>query len=665
MSNRICCLIESASLTWKKIVILISHRLDTLCMDGSRIKDFARYLPFILIICSIGGLLFGGIVLCRWDYSIRGLAVAIPFFIAALSVVLIYRYPLKQETRPVIFQIKMRTTLILYALLYVVSSILLVLKVDRIWYLLVVMGLYCLVMMQIFSKNLSIRSILCEITLIMANIIYGITFSYPIFFRTTDVMSHIFLAKVTYLSGHVIPLDLDVSYSPFPLYHIFIAECSHLMNLPIQETLFLVTCPMYVIVILFLYKIILAFLKDPQVALLTCLLYSMSNVVLAHGIEMVTSVTAYIGFVILLYLIFKSGNSENHKSIFQCLALILVISIMFVHQVSIAQIVSLLLLFMAIEYISSERKYFSTIYIQFIVVLFLAYWTLCASNFIEYLAGPRLDIDPFNLGFKNTVLQDPTMSTTDIAIAYLYNNIDLSIFAVFAVIGICYMLWKQKPKYLIVIGFFSLVTLALYLPTPLSTTEVVAHLFRIDRFQLLISPVMAFAMAYGLQVVVAYTRKNQDYSRWINPVLSTTIVLFMIFSLSGVVLTDSTGQRLYFTSGELNGFNFVLDTVPYGSQLKSDYCSSRFFIQPYFSLTDKLGLPYYHSSMLQGIESQKRTNQYIIIRDSEFHNGGLRLGSQDSQYIYPPTTDNVLKLNRYMNSGNIIFSNDEIYISYQ
>jgi len=626
-------------------------------MNGLNTKKFAEYLPFILIITSIGGILMGGFYLSRWDYSIRGLAIAIPFIVAAVLLNRIFKSGLDWENYNILFQLKPRTTLVLFSIFYTISIILLILKIDRLWYFLIIVGLYSLVMIQIFSKNHPISSMLGEICLIMVNVIYGVTFSYPIFFRTSDVMSHIFLAKVTFLSGHVIPLDLSAFYSPFPLYHIFIAECSNLLNLPIQETLFLITCPIYVVLILFLYKLFEMLSNDSQVSILACLFYSISNIVLTRGIEMVTSVTAFIGFVILLYLIFKLSKSENHKFSFQCLAFIIIVFLIFVHQVSILQIAILMVILTILEYFFAEKRYFSTSFILFTVVFFLAYWVFYAFNFIRSFVLTRLDVNLIDLGTKNTIIQDPTMSQNTVAILYLYNNIDITIIAFFAIIGIGFILWRQKPKYLAVIGLFSLVTLVLYLPTPLSTTEVVSHLFRIDRFMILLSPFIAFVMAYGLTVLINFLQKNQYYKKIGHTLIILTILIFILSSLSSVILTDSLDHRLYFNSEELNGFNFILDFVPYGSSLQSDYYTSRFFIQEHFSLTDELKLPYYNSGMLEKIENQPEDCDYTIIRESAFKEGGLELGSIGLVYNFLPTLINEIKLANYENNRNKIYSN--------
>ncbi|WAI00854.1 glycosyltransferase family protein [Methanogenium organophilum] len=631
-------------------------------MDSSHIKKFAGHLPLILVAISIAGLLLGGLVFSRWDYSIRGLAVAIPFGIAAVFLHqlftkngdCIHAADISKISQSVLFKI--------YALLFIVSLMILVLGIERHIYLVSILGLYTIILVQIVSQKCRVGIVLGETIFTMLNVIYGVTFSYPLYFSTTDVMSHIFMAKVTLLSGHTIPLDLQATYSPFPLYHIFIAACSNLLNLPIQETLFLVTSLLFALTILFIFCIFRFLTSDDRLPLLTCLFYSMTSVVVLEGIQTITRSFAYIGFVILLYLIFKQGGTEKDKRVFQGLAILMVLFIIFVHQVSIAQIVILLLIFMVVEYFFTERTFFSTHFMQFIIVLFLGYWLFAATNFLNWLTNARMNLNFFDIGTKHTVLTDPAMSQENAALIFLNNNLDISIFTVFAIIGIGYMLWRQKPKYLTVIGLFSLITIVLYLPNPIFTSETIVHLFRLDRFWILISPFMAFSMACGLMVLMTYSQGSRSHRKIAYSLIFFAVFLFMVASLYGVVIPDSSDQRRYFYSEELDGFNFILDKVPYGSNLGSDYQTSRFFIQDYCSLSDTFELPYYDSTMLNRFYSRNNSHDYSIIRERAFLESGIIITDINYRYIYHPTAENALELTRYVNRNDLIYSNGNISV---
>ncbi|NVO66058.1 hypothetical protein [Methanofollis tationis] len=633
-------------------------------MDSSSLKRFAEYLPFLISLAVIGGILFGGIVISRWDYSVRGLSIAIPFVIAAAVLAYLFRHPQEIGDDGPLFGVSRFTLYRLYAVVYMVSIVLLIAGFDRHYYLVMLIGLFLILFVGIFSRTVSVPLTLCGIILTMMNIIYGITCAYPLFFSTTDVMGHIFMASVTYLSGHGIPVDLSPSYASFPLYHIFIAESAHILNLPIQQALFLVTCPAYALSVVFIYLIFTRITGNPRLSLFTCLVFSMTGVVLSEGVQMITRSAAFVGFVILLHLIFRMEAKNGNRQIFQGLAVILALFIILVHQVSIILIVILLFTLMICEYIVRDRKYISTIFVLYICVLFLGYWGYSALQFLAWFGRARWNIDFFEFEIKHTVLSDPTMDQTQVVLIYLYNNIPTSIFAAFAVTGAVYLIWRQKPKYLAVFGLFSLITLILYLPNPLFASETFAHLFRIDRFRILLSPIMTLAMASGFLLIYSHRGKRDVGKRIVRSILLIVFVCFAFFSLGTVVLTEDPGtQRLYFTSEEHTGFDFVFQSVPYGSALYSDYYTKRYFIQKKTDITEEFGLPYYQSGPLPGAIAIPRMEGYTILRNKQLLEYNLIFEENNARYSFRPTEKNIQLLSLSTDAANGVYSTGglEIY----
>jgi len=638
----------------------------TVCfdVDSFSLKRFAEELPFLLSIAGLGGFLFGGIIISRWYYSVRGLSIAIPFVIAAVVLRSIFRHPQGIRDDEPVLHVSRSTLHRLYAVTYMASIILLIAGFDRQYYLTTVIGLFLILFIGIFSRTVSIPLTLCGIILTTMNIIYGITLSYQLFFSTTDVMGHIFMASVTYLSGHSIPVDLSPSYSSFPLYHIFIAQSAHVLNLPVQQSLFLVTCPIYAVTVVFIYQIFASVTGNPRLSLFACLVFSMTGVVLSEGVQMITRSSAFVGFVVLLYLLFKMGTLNENRQIFQGLAVIMAVFIILVHQVSIILIVILLFILMICEYIVADQKYLSTIFVLYICVLFLGYWGYSALQFLAWFGRSRWNIDFFEFEVKHTVLSDPTMGQDQVVLTYLYNNIPTSIFAIFAVPGIVYLIWKQKPKYLAVFGLFSLITLVFYLPNPLFASETFSHLFRIDRFEILLSPIMALAMASGFLLIYSYQGKRNVSKQIVQSIILIIFVGFAFFSLGNIILTEEPGtQRLYFTSEELGGFEFVFDNVPYGSSLYSDYYTKRYFIQRKAEITETLGLPYYQSSPLPGVTAIPEIGGYTILRSKQLLEYNLIFEENNARYSFRPTEKNRQLLYLSTDAANGVYSTGglEIY----
>jgi len=636
------------------------------------LESFAKVLPVLLIFVSTAGLLVGGVVLGRWDYSVRGLIVAVPAIIASIVLLYMFRHPVGDDGNPLVFFSVKVAPYFLFILLYLISVIVLLAGINRLVYFFVIAALYLTIFVQIFSQKINSNAVILEIISVMTNVIYGTTLVYPLFFRTTDILIHNTLSTVTFLSGHTIPIDLDASYAPFPLFHVYNAVSSNILGLAAQDTHFIVMCLAYVIVILFLYKIFQIISNNEQVSLLACLCFSVTPIVLLEGLMVVTRTAAFVGFVILLYLTFaakerditKERDSEIDSYIFKVLIILFAIFIILVHQVSIALIVPLIALFMACEIILSEKRYFSTYLMLFTTISFSAYWIYSSRLFLDALISVRIGLDYFDFGEKHQILIDPSLDQMQVAVMFLQNQMNMGIFLFFALVGIGYILYRQKPQYLPVVAVFSLFTLLLYVPNPLFTSQTITRIFRIDRFWILVAPFMAFVMASGILWLSKFARK---YARWkiFTTVIVFAFVTFVLLSLQGPILDITSPEgRLYFTDGELSGYNYVAEKIPYGSELYSDYHTVRLFHLDYFSLTKELELPYYKSNMLRSMKWAPQSDQYIIFRDSKFEDWSVQFQDEGGKgnINYVSNEENKGDVEYFYHSNDVIYRNDQISI---
>lgn len=623
---------------------------------------FAKTLPLLLIIGSLTGLLIGGVILDRWDYSVRGLIVTIPAIIASIILLYIFKHPIADnEGTPIVFFNVKISPYFLFILLYLISIIVLLVSVERIVYFFVVAALYLTIFVQIFSQKISTNAIIFEIISIMANVIYGTTLVYPLFFRTTDILIHNTLSTVTFLSGHTIPVDLDASYATFPLYHIYHAVSSNILGLSVQDTHSIVMYLAYFIVVLFLYKIFKVISDNEQVSLLACLCFSVIPTTLTRGIEMTTSLTAFIGFIILLYSIIMA--KERGSIAYNVLIIIFAIFVILVHQVSIAQIVLLIALFMACEFILDEQQYFSTYQVLFIIVTFSAYWIFTSQLFLDQLIGQRMGLDYLDFGERHQILIDPSLDQMQVAMMFIQSQVDMGIFLFFALVGIGYILYRQKPEYLPVVAMFSLFVLVLYVPNPLLTSQTISRMFRIDRFGILLAPFMALIMASGIFWLSKFTQKHAKGKRF-NMIVTLLFAIFVLLSLQNPILDITSREgRLYFTNGELSGYNYVTEKIPYGSELHSDYHTARYFYFDHFSLTDELELPYYRRNVLSNTGWTPQGDQYIIFRDSKFEDWSVHFRNKKGGIInYVSNEENKEDVEYLYSDNNIIYSNEQVSI---
>lgn len=615
----------------------------------------AVLLPYLIIVAMLIGFLLA-FSLNRLDFAIRGLGIAIPALLSALLLLKIYRRDLNLDNPIHTFSCNKKTLMLLFGILYAISVCTLLLTSYRPWYYFVVISaLYILIFIQIFSKNMTPATILLEITFIMMNLIYGVTLKYPLYFGWTDTLGHIFLSEVTYLSGHVIPEDLSISYAYFPLYHIFISESSYILGLDIKTSLFIVTCIPYVITVIFIYYIFNQIIQNKQISLLACILYSMSSVVVYYGTYMVTRTLAFVGFIILLYLLYKGAEGKNNKVVYKVLAILMAVFLILVHQVSMPQIVILLSILLVCEWIINDKKYLKTNFFMLLNVMFLGYWIYMAWLFMKHVI--KTHIRP--IYFEQPVIKSSIQPGNELS--FLVTNIDSFMLVFFALIGIGYILWKGKPKYASVFGLFALVTLILYIPNPLQTLWQTMNLFRFDRFMLFISPFMALVMGWGIYIFYNYLLKKN-----VSKKICSVIIILMVagFCFTSVVQQNAKDcedfpweqHRRYFSNEELQGFNYIFEHVPYGSTLYSDYYTERFFSQREFSKSKNLGLPFYSSRRIPSVNDISECKGYITIRDKEFSNAGLRFGHVASIELYAPTDENKQQLYNNLQKRDTIYS---------
>jgi len=607
----------------------------------------------------------------RPDLALRGIVLVVPI-IAALCV--LWRFTHRNisfiTSTPSIMRFTDSTQkilLALYSVLFTFSVLAIAFTQYRpLVYFVAITLIATVIFLQLFSEKISPTVILLEIVLLSLNMIFGVTLKYPLYFGGTDILGHLFFAEVTYLSGHVIPSDLDLSYTYFPLFHIFISEAAQVTGLTLSKVYFVVTGLSYTIIIPILYTMFEKILKNKRLSLFICLLYATTSIVIYYGPYMVTRVMAFVGFVMLLYLFYSRehyrgrGHSMSYSVILTLVALFLTL----VHQVSFPQILALLLLLLFFEYFTGVRACLKIRELLLISVLFMGYWLYAAWSFTEEVikshTAPKY--------FEEVVIKS-SIQPENVAY-FLQNNIDVAIFLFFALIGIGVVLKYQKKSYVATLALFSLTSLALYVPNPIQTMWQTMTLFRFDRFMLLLSPFMAFIMGYGVYVTLRYPFKKKSNTYL---TLIVTLALIGIFTLSSATnslnapdcadLRQEESTR-FFQETDLMIFDFVENYVPNGGAIYSDYFVASYFSpRDYFQTADALGLKYYSSNMIKTdfIDSYAG---YVIFREGEYlKSKHLLFGSfsKIDRFSYSPENycqllDSLNVLNKvYVNRDNNIF----------
>lgn len=632
-------------------------------LDSSRLMRLISYLFPLAMILAVVFTFLWMFEVGKVGYALRGIFTGVPAIISCFFVLYIYRKNVSLHDIDVFPSLNMKSLTYLFGIFYIGSlGSLLLVQGDRPWYYFIfILLLYISVFLQIFSENVNPSIILLETFLIMVNLIYSVTLNYDFYFGTTDILAHVSLSELTAISGQTIPPSLS-DYAYFPLYHILIAEASELLNLSVKTSLFVVTAPIYAVTTIFLYYIFNYITNNRQIALLSSVLFSASSTVLYYGANVITRTMAFIAFVILLYLIY-SVNFKEDKISLKILSVIVAIFLTLVHNVSLPQIVLLLVILFASEYIIGGGSHISKPFFLFLNVAFVGYWFFVAYLFVQRGLSPRLQSQLW----ETLVLNTGGTEVVQQSMTSLIGLLDKSIFLFFALIGIGFLLRYYKNNYASVLGLFAFLTMIFYIPNPINTIYQLNVLFRFDRFMLLVSPFMAFAMGYGIYVFWNYLSKYSPMKRntfyLIFLLFSGFVIVSSIFSIGDSSLLGQDARHEYFTSDELSSFNYVLNHAPVNSSIYTDYYSSRFFYLPLVPQTaEGIDLSPYQNYRIGDVNNIPQYRGYTLLRTREFLRSGLYFGSEEStlketpNYLFEGSPENQLKLENSLANISKIYS---------
>jgi hypothetical protein len=628
------------------------------------LERLANILPYLTLSFYIIGCMFC-LYIDRMSYLVNGSIIAIPAIIACAVFILIKKRDPDLSEKAAVFQYSLLVSPMFFLLYSTLAALVLsVTDTDFELGLFPVLILYTTIFVQILSWRLRPVTVLLETMLTLAITIYSYTLRPALYFGTTDILSHSYMATVTYLSGHVIPADLG-TYTYFPLYHVFVAQSSQMLGMDIQTALFVTTGLIFASTVLFLYYLVNSIFRNEQIALLTVLLYAMNAEVIFYGTYMVTRIMAYVGFLILLYLLYTMTDlkADTEHAIARPVArkipvVIMAVFILLTHQISMPMIIILAGLLFVLGWVVQERKHVDPVFLMVPISLFACYWSFVAYSFVRELL-PRTELSLY----QEIVFTDVVYNGWN----FLISQLDGLFVVFFALVGAIYLIWKQQPKYSVVFGLLGLVAVLLNVPNVLTVIFQFAAILRIDRFAILFLPILAIAMGVGIYLLTRYLFDTRQPSRWIGVVLIALVFLYGIGSL-GLVKDEPSYKRYSFDQDEITGFDRVLQTVPSGSPLYSDYYTLRFFGRKEINESESLKLPYYRPRMMRGDLKISEKTGYIILLDHQFKHGGLLFGADEllneaeidpdkSLQPYRPTEENVLNMTGKLSTEDKIYSN--------
>ncbi len=625
------------------------------------LEKTACFFPYLVLFAYIVGAI-SCYVLDMIGYLINGSIMAIPVFIASVAFVLIKKNDINLLTKVTLFPYSSSMSVTLFLLAYTFSILLLfAVPVEPKLSLAAVLIPYAIIFIQILSRRILPAAVLFEIMLILAVTIYSYTLRSALYFGATDIMQHIHMSTVTSLSGHVLSGELG-DYAHFPLYHIFMALSSNILGLDIQTALFITTCLIYITTVLLLYLLVNGIFQNEQISLMIVLVYAMNADVIYYGTYMVTRTLAYVGFLILLYLLYSLANPKTNPkhavarpTAQRFCVVITSVFILLAHQISTPMIIAMLGLLFGLELFIRDRRHVNLTFLMVLITLFACYWTFTAYSFVEQIL-PRANLALY----QNMILS----KVVNLGLSFLVDNLDTLLVVFFGVIGMLYLIWKQQPRSSIIFGMFGLIAILLNVPNVLSVVFQFMQILRIDRFAILFLPFLAIVVGVGIYILIRHLSTMNVPLKLVGTLLIALVVLYGIGSL-GLVKHEPSYQRYSFEQDEMTGFNHVLETVPSDSSLFSDYYTSRFFTRQRSYEPESSGLPYYTLHWMQDNLTVSGESGYIVIPYEQFRKGGLLYGKGDefdpeNYQPYLPTEENVRYIALQLSSKDKIYSNEGI-----
>jgi hypothetical protein len=122
-----------------------------------------------------------------------------------------------------------------------------------------------------------------------------------------------------------------------------------------------------------------------------------------------------------------------------------------------------------------------------------------AFSFVKNSILPRIEI----FGRESLVVKE-SLGLSSSFFTTLITNLEWVVFILFSIIGIGYLLHKKNYSYAPVFGIFALITIILYIPSPLGLLWQTIVVLGFHRFYLFLNPFMVIVMGVGILVTLQY-----------------------------------------------------------------------------------------------------------------------------------------------------------------
>lgn len=500
--------------------------------------------------------------------------------------------------------------------------------------------------------------ILLEVIFLVFNFSLCFVLKYPYYFGGTDTMGHLEIINRIVEDKHY-PIDFSENNEYFALYHYLMAIGDNILGIRIYTACFLLHSIIAIVGVLFCYLFTKHVTENQVIAIISALIFTTTPEFISYSVYLVPRFLSLILFIGALYTYFASTHlhSLSHKLI----SFIFLVCIILTHHVSTPIIFAIMAFLFIVELLfkNNQQKIPDIAYIILYVVMFVGYWIYIAWE----VAAPNILFWIQSLGTSK--IESGTgvgMSGTSNIMPYFY----YVIFLFLSVLGILFVLDKHHkiPFVMVCIAFVSLFLSVLF--PPFISSIFINYNFWLGRVPLLIAPLMALMMGYGVFALISryqlYNLVNSKISIWGTGLVCVLIIISTFFSLvtsqitSDIDLVINDERRAYFTSAELGSISFVNTSINENDLIFSDY----YIVRDSYHLSGKL------LRVLISPDTDYIQYGFVLVRLDALHNGGIHLsydGGTSNCYLY--TYDEEQSSNLFALSivkENVVYNNKDVVI---
>jgi uncharacterized membrane protein len=544
-------------------------------------KEIRPLFPLLLLFVAATGLIVT-IVMGRTDLTVASLSVVIPLVVGAIVLLVVKNRTYAEPVVLIVKKINFIHLFLVNSLVFIIALIILVMYPTRpLVYFLLLSISSALLLLQIVSRRSRWTDylILVEIMFTSLSLIWGVSLKYPLYFGDTDILVHLHLIDTVVKTGHTESFVLNYQY--YPLFHLFTAMGIEITGMSARTALFVFMGMAWQVGISFAFLIFRDLSKSNILALIASLFFATSSQIIFYGGYAIARSLALVFFMGWLYLILRKARQDLR---YFSLSLILMFALISTHHVNVFLIIPILLVIYICQRFmnrSQPDQPLEPLFILLLATSSLTYMIWVASIMsASTIPGTIASLLSMNMNISFDFTRGYGLSVILGAIYY-------SFVLLLCILGIRAVFNRRHNDADRASGPFALAGLCLllfYIPSFFNLFSF-SNIIYLQRFQLLVSPLVAYLMAYGIIYIFRTRSTLQIHSQGLSlSILAAVFVAVMTFfsmiSTGNAQDYDNfphtaTIDTPYFTNAEIESFSFLENKGDKTLPLHSDYQTAR------------------------------------------------------------------------------------------